>query len=396
LISSLKLNDRLAGKLTFLAFRLTDWLRKTICGGSLMQVDLSKFQDEVRTLLATPDLPSADDRYAALALYDPYPKIPPALLNAGHLATYAVMTGMIDPFDLDALSKPATYLVPLEGQVRYQDEMGARHAFYLSEKDAVPGESEIRRDFELRPNSICYVTLQPRFRMPAYLAGRFNLLIRDVYRGLLVGTGPLVDPGFVGALSIPVHNFTSNKYILRAGEGFVYFEFTKLSWVNPSDQAPPRWIQAPVDSQPPFPASKNARKTLDNYIVLATGGGPAQNAIQADIKRLEKAATKINLISIGAIIGAFLFVATLIATFLGAGQIYLGAQQYTQAAQHDLLDAHEKLNAEIKALRAEQERHGSEVDVIRREQGKFKTDLSTVHAETDGIKKTVEGLVIRP
>jgi hypothetical protein len=85
-----------------------------------MQVDLAKFQAEVQSLL-NQYLPSTGDRYSALAFVDPYPAIPSTLLSAGHLATYAIMTGMIDPFEVDMLTKPATYLVPLEGQVRYQE-----------------------------------------------------------------------------------------------------------------------------------------------------------------------------------------------------------------------------------------------------------------------------------
>lgn len=313
-----------------------------------MQVDLEKFQDEVRAFGQLP-LPSLEERYAALATFDPYPEIPSALLNSGHLASYAIMTGMIDPFDVDALKKPATYLVPIEGPVTYLDENGERCSFFLSEKD-INGEKDVRRDFELRPNSICYLTLRPHFRIPAYLAGRFNLLIRDVYRGLLVGTGPLVDPGFDGVLSIPVHNFTSNKYVLRAGEGFVYFEFSKLSWSNPKDSIRPAWVRAPIDKQPPFPRSKNSRRALNDYIFEATGSGPAQNAIQQDIKRVKKLAKKasftIQLVSVGAIVGAVAFLYTAISGFLSV-------QQFTRAAQKDLSDSHEKLGLEVRTLRSE-------------------------------------------
>jgi hypothetical protein len=226
--------------------------------------------------------------------------------------------------------------------------------------------------------------------MPAYLAGRFNLLIRDVYRGLLVGTGPLVDPGFVGFLSIPVHNFTSNKYILRAGEGFVYFEFTKLSWSNPDDVTIPKWIQSPIQTQPPFPASKNARRNLDDYIGQATGSGPAQNAIQQDIRRLEKAAANINLISMGAIAAAFLFVITTIAAIISAFQIYLGAQQFTQAAQKDLLESHEKVSADIKSGRADHEKLGSDFKSLRADQERSSLDIGVMRTEVENLRKLIE------
>lgn len=366
-----------------------------------MQVDLEKFHDEVRRLASRSDLPSEQDRYSALALFDPFPGIPPALLHSGHLASYAIMTGMIDPFDIRFLTKPATYLVPLEGPVRYSDETGTQCSFYLS-KTAVDGERDVRSSFELRPNSICYITLKPRFRMPAYLAGRFNLLIRDVYRGLLVGTGPLVDPGFDGILSIPVHNFTSNKYTLSAGEGFVYFEFTKLSWSNP-EGAVPDWATSPIHTQPPFPASKSERKSLDDYILLATGGGAPQNAIHLEVQRLskinKKAKRRLRTIEVGAFIAAFLFAITVGGVLVASYQLFLGVQQYTQAAQKDVLDAHEKLNSEIKSIRAEQERTGSEVRSLRSDHDKFGFDLRGIgseqekrNADLDAVRTDVGGL----
>jgi deoxycytidine triphosphate deaminase len=328
-----------------------------------MQVDLEKFHDEVQAFVDLQQLPSPESRYAALAALDPYPEIPSALLNSGHLASYAITTGMIDPFHVDALTKPATYLVAIEGRVTYLDDNGDRCAFFLSEKRSVEGEKDVRRYFELKPNSICYLTLQPKFRIPAYLAGRFNLLIRDVYRGLLVGTGPLVDPGFQGVLSIPVHNFTSKPYTLSAGEGFVYFEFSKLSWSNPEGVKKPDWVPRPLQIQPPFPVSKNNRRNLDDYIFEATRGGPAQNAIQQDIKKVTKLAKKansrINLISVGSMIGAAIFLFTAIAVIVAGFQLYLGVQQFTQAAQKDVLESNEKLSMEVRSLR-------NEVDELKR------------------------------
>jgi deoxycytidine triphosphate deaminase len=320
-----------------------------------MQVSLEKFREEV-TAKAGATLPTPEDRYKIFAEVDPYPKIPSTLLNSGHLASYAIAAGMIDQFEVDALEKPATYLVPIEGPVRFLDENGERRSFFLSDK-SITGEADVRKEFELKPNSLCYVTLRPTFRMPAYIAGRFNLLIRDVYRGLLVGTGPLVDPGFEGQLSIPVHNFTSNKYMFRAGEGFVYFEFTKLAWKNPGSFKNPDWVPQPIMQQPPFPSSKRKRRTLDDYIEQATGGGPAQNAIQREITRViqtsNKARSRINLISFGAIFGAVILLLTTIAAIAAAVQLYLGAQQFTQGAQSDISGSIEKLRVETQQLRSE-------------------------------------------
>ena len=164
----------------------------------------------------------------------------------------------------------------------------------------------------------------------------------------------MVDPGFVGRLSIPLHNFTSNEYSLKAGEGFVYFEFTKLSWTN-GDQplVNASWLKPPIAVQPPFPGSKNARRTIDDYLRPATGGLPAENAVGAEIRRLsgttqaiasmtERIARRTQFFSIAGIVGiAGLVIATFVALIAG-GQEYLGAQQVVQAGRAEMASAAEK------------------------------------------------------
>lgn len=108
----------------------------------------------------------------------------------------------------------------IRGKVIYWDKRGVKQV------KKVVNEEDF---FCLEPNSIAFVTLEPRFQIPNYLALRFNLKIKHVYKGLLLGTGPLVDPGFEGKLSIPLHNLTANTYTFKAGEGLIQMEFTKLS-----------------------------------------------------------------------------------------------------------------------------------------------------------------------
>lgn len=44
-----------------------------------------------------------------------------------------------------------------------------------------------------------------------------------------MGTGPIVDPGFKGRLSIPLHNLTSNEYVFSSGDEIISIEVTKMS-----------------------------------------------------------------------------------------------------------------------------------------------------------------------
>ncbi len=173
----------------------------------------------------------AEDRFNQWKRLDPFPKVDAALLNSADILAYVKATSLIYPFDSSKL-KGASYDVPIEGHVVYYDAK-----LNAADKKVI---RELKNDgdyFDLPPNAIAFVTLQPTFRMPDYLALRFNLKITHIYKGLLLGTGPLVDPGFIGRLSIPLHNLTNNTYRFYKGDELITMEFTKMSsnivW-NPS------------------------------------------------------------------------------------------------------------------------------------------------------------------
>jgi deoxycytidine triphosphate deaminase len=166
----------------------------------------------------------SDDEAAARAQkfkqIDPFPQIKPALLSAADIEDYARVTGMLFPFypEPDSL-KPASYEArPGRKFVRW-DNAGNRI------------DTEIHKDgtYELPANSISFVQIEPKIRLPDYIAIRFNLRITHVHRGLLLGTGPLIDPGFSGIPLIPLHNLTSESYRLRGSEGLIWIEFTKTA-----------------------------------------------------------------------------------------------------------------------------------------------------------------------
>jgi hypothetical protein len=56
-----------------------------------------------------------------------------------------------------------------------------------------------------------------------------------VYKGLLLGTGPQVDPGFEGNLFIPLHNFTTTKIKIHLNQYFVSIDFLHTTlFVDPN------------------------------------------------------------------------------------------------------------------------------------------------------------------
>lgn len=169
----------------------------------------------------TDDLDEAKRRFQETYKNDPFPDIPPALLNAADIEDYVRQTGMICPFSRDRL-KSASYAVRVGRKVIYWDPHDEEH-------EPVELDLADEEGFKIHRNSIVFINTEEFFQLPDYIAVRFNLHIEYVHRGLLLGTGPLVDPGFVGRLLIPLHNLTENIYILKQGEEIIWVEFTKVT-----------------------------------------------------------------------------------------------------------------------------------------------------------------------
>lgn len=150
---------------------------------------------------------------------DPFPDIPHSLLAADDIKKYVFETGAITPFDPSKEGgrlKKASY----EGRV-------GKVAYEYDEKTNLV---KIPIDpLNVKANSIVFVETDIDFRLPEFMAIRFNLQIRHVHRGLLLGTGPIVDPGYWGKLCIPLHNLTDEDYRIPHEEGLIWIEFTKTS-----------------------------------------------------------------------------------------------------------------------------------------------------------------------
>ena len=232
-----------------------------------------------------PDHPGITDPEAAVlareyAEKDPFEDIPEALLSAEHIRKYAEKTGMLHPFYPGAL-KAASYEVHLAGEVISwkpdKDEPEVRHI-----------KRGIDTVLKLPPNSITFAQVEPQFRLPHYMAVRFNLRIAHVHRGLLLGTGPLVDPGFEGKLLIPLHNLTATVYRLDLSEALIWLEFTKTSYGKAGGANPLYHFPERAKNKPP-----------SYYLSKASGGAPIASSIPRAVqhasdqaREAEKAASR--------------------------------------------------------------------------------------------------------
>jgi len=246
-------------------------------------------------------------------------------LTSADLGDYVAATGMIFPFNYQREKlKPASYEVALVGPSIWYDATGARRY-----QDLKRGE-----EFILEANSIAFVTLEPEFRIPTYLAIRFNLRITQIYRGLLLGTGPLVDPGFTGRLSLPLHNWTDNDYVLVGGEGLIWIEVTKLS---PAERMPNTNDKLERRGTMFYLEEKKLDLTLLQYLRKADPHRPIRSSIPIAIEEAKKAAQRASTIvrnfGVAAAVGlAIALTAILVSVFTLVNQ----ADSATNASRSEL------------------------------------------------------------
>jgi deoxycytidine triphosphate deaminase len=303
-------------------------------------------------------VPKSDEealaRFRQFEHHDPLPDVPAALLNAGDIFDYARITGMIWPFEKDEQRlkqklKSASYEIDFLGDIYFADENGRQTRI------------EIKHDtpFILPKNSIAFVFLATQFRLPDYIALRFNLKITHVHRGLLLGTGPLIDPGFAGRLLIPLHNLTSKDYTLTGGDGLIWVEFTKLSpnshWNTDARKSTRDYEHFP-------PSKRNLER--QRYFNRASSGIPAISSIPGEVRisrdsaerardAAEKAQTYTRNLTIG---GAIILFVSLVAMLVPTWDLISSANKNVADANNTVRNLREEqisLEKRIEALQSE-------------------------------------------
>lgn len=153
--------------------------------------------------------------------------LPIGMLSSPQIAYCILEFNIIENYDLQCLG-PATYNMRLGGRVLSWNN-GQKEDYLLDETD--DKNKNIRRILTLRPNSLTFVTTIEKFHLPKDIIARFNLKSKFIHKGLLLGTGPIVDPELHANLLIPLHNFSSNDIDIEFGEEIISVEFTKT--LNP-------------------------------------------------------------------------------------------------------------------------------------------------------------------
>lgn len=163
---------------------------------------------------------------------DTFDDVKPSLLAASDIERYAKKTGMISPFFTGGGTKSRLKKASYEGRI------GNSAYIFTGDNGDFVNILQPNKPLLIKANSIVFVECDLEFRLPRNIAVRFNLQIVHVHRGLLLGTGPLVDPGFWGKLCIPLHNLTNREYEIPLDEGLIWVEFTKTTADNDHGRDP--------------------------------------------------------------------------------------------------------------------------------------------------------------
>lgn len=211
---------------------------------------------------------------------DPFPSIQPALLNSADIQAYQAACDILKGETIDPASgrlKAASYKILCRGDVFWRDDQHGR----------VEKRIEGSTSFTVPRNGIVFISPQVEFNLPDFIAARFNLTISLVHQGLLLGTGPLVDPGYKGRLLIPLHNLTSRDVSLVGDDGLIWVEFTKTSTDT---------IQTYNNKTFNF-FQPNAGRSTGREIAAyfrETGGVPVRSTLHDNANRWEKAVSEVN------------------------------------------------------------------------------------------------------
>lgn len=213
-------------------------------------------------MMNTPALPDkiassleeTEKRHRSWVSNDPLPDVPPSLLSQIEIEKYCLHSGMIFPFCSSRL-KTSSYEGRIGQRIFFFDHQGQRQEL---------ATSNLSNNFLcIKANSILFVESDITFYLPLYIGVRFNLQIIHVHRGLLLGTGPLVDPGFSGKILIPLHNLTSADHYISTQEGLIWVEFTKTTYKHEND--PDRRVKFPTykkDKDSEYWLNKAARNSM--------------------------------------------------------------------------------------------------------------------------------------
>jgi len=153
---------------------------------------------------------------------DPYPTIQGVLLSDA-IQKYIRGVGLIQREDFDK-----EYLQAASYDLRLGSEYYSSGQMHnLSKDDPI---------MWIEPHEVVVVRTYERLNIPRYMMGRWNIRIGLLYRGIVLVSGPQVDPGFNGRLCCTLYNLSTTSMKLHFLEHIGTIDFAKTSPFHPNQE----------------------------------------------------------------------------------------------------------------------------------------------------------------
>lgn len=246
-------------------------------------------------------------------------------LSSPHIAYYVDKYDIIEEYDEKCLG-PTTYHMRIGGNVLTW-EKGKKVEFTLGKVE--DKNKNIRTKLELRPNSLTFITTIEKFNLPKDILARFNLKSKWVHEGLLLGTGPIVDPELKAHLLIPLHNFSSQDVTLHYDDKIISVEFIKT--LNPDEE-----LNSGQDKHFKYVDNKSRIFDFEKYR-KRIGGKRVESSVSSKFDKYDKTIEgykrRLSLFSwIGGI--------TLFSAFIGLAIFYYTTWQVVDSAKLQVYEAY--------------------------------------------------------
>ena len=182
--------------------------------------------------------------------------------------------------------------------------------------DAEGKKGQLSKDkpsFEMPPNSIVFVSIAESLDLPYYIAARFNLRVDWVYKGILLGTGPQVEPGFRGQLSCPLYNLTNRPHTIILHDEFATIDFERTTnFVDkpPADVEPQ--IQRKGDKLWSYRTADNEFLLFDQTPLEALKKYPKDYKIVSSLAQMQRDLQMWRRISLGVVVSFIALTLTLL------------------------------------------------------------------------------------